>query len=391
MCGIAGAFSTRGEDPTLRASVKHLSHLMRRRGPDDDGLFADGQCALAARRLAVLDLSPAGHQPMVSHDGQVVLVYNGEVYNYRELTKQLRLTPRSTGDTEVVLQSISILGKEALSRLNGMFALAVYDTVERRLLLARDHAGIKPLYYMITTAGVVFGSQYDQILEHPWTRDRKLSLESLAVYLQYGYIPAPGALFANSQMLEPGTWLEVDGHGTVRQGRFFSFPSLVKPDLFGGEANEAVNSSIADAVRRQAMSDVPVGAFLSGGIDSPLVSAKSSTLGGEGLRTFTVANSVEAMDESPDAAKYARELSSIHATAWIKDEAVQAACDEVATACAEPFGDYSIFPTLLVSRLAKGQVTVLLSGDGGDELFWGYAGRMGSVLRVSEDFATPHP
>ena len=367
---------------------------MARRGPDDAGWWSDGKhCTLAFRRLAILDLSPAARQPMLTRDGRYILVYNGEVYNFQELRRKLEqrgIRFRSTGDSEVVLYALAQWGPKALEQFNGMFALGFYDTQEKRLLLARDHAGIKPIYYMVTSEGIVFASQYDQILAHPWSYGLGISPEALGLYLRLGYIPAPYALLKNTYMLEPGTWLEVSVDGTVRRGRFFEFPVYREPDLFGKEAYEAVDATVTEAVRRHLISDVPLGTFLSGGIDSPLVTAKVKLVSNGSVKAFTIGTNGDRFDESPDAIRYAQEIGLEHVVEHVTPDDALNMLDDVVAACSEPFGDYSIFPTMLVSRIASQEVKVMLSGDGGDELFWGYVGRFGSVIEVCEDFRQPY-
>lgn len=386
MCGIAGqiAFSADQDGGDAEGVVRQLMRLMARRGPDDEGVWSNRQCCvLGACRLSVLDLSPAGHQPMRTADSRYVIVYNGELYNFRELRHLLEQESarfRSSGDTEVVLQALAHWGAQALPRFNGMFALAIYDSLEGRLLLARDHAGIKPLYYILTAQGLAFASQYDQVLAHPWARGLDVSADALALYLRLGYIPAPHALLQNTHMLEPGTWLEVTRDGEVRRGRFFQFPVYREPDLRGDEAYEAVDAAVTASVRRHLLSDVPIGTFLSGGIDSPLVTAKMREVYNGTIRAFTVGTDGDHLDESPDAIAYAREIGVDHTVVHVTPDDSLRLLNDVVAACGEPFGDHSIFPTLLVSRLARQEVKVMLSGDGGDELFWGYADRFTSVM-----------
>jgi len=318
MCGIIGqlAFSN-GEIREPGADIiRQLTPLMARRGPDDEGVWSDGQfCSLGFRRLAVLDPSPAGHQPMLTEDKRYALVYNGELYNFRELRRELKLDGvrfRSNGDTEVVLYALARWGLRTLSRFNGMFALGFYDSVDKRLFLARDHAGIKPLYYALTPRGLVFASQYDQILAHPWNHGLEISPQALGLYLRLGYIPAPYALLRNTHMLEPGSWLEITGEGRVQHAKFFEFPLYREPDLRGEEACDAVDAALTAAVRRQLVSDVPVGTFLSGGIDSPLVAAKMCAASNHPVRAFTIGMNDDLLDETPDALAYARELGVEH-------------------------------------------------------------------------------
>src|SRR5262249_14008021 len=262
MCGILGQITFSEGDCTApdEEISPRLIGLMARRGTDGEGFWSDGRHAtLAFRRLAILDLSDNAHQPMLTPDGRYALVYNGEVYNFRELRRKLvqdGVRFRSTGDTEVVLYALAQWGNRALSRFNGMFALGFYDSVEKRLLLARDHAGIKPLYYLLMSRGLVFASQYDQILAHGWSRESHVSPAALGLYLRLGYIPAPYALLQDTYMVEPGSWLEVSGENRVRHGRFFEF-SFSEPTLRGEAAFEAVDAAVTSAVRRQLVSDVP--------------------------------------------------------------------------------------------------------------------------------------
>jgi len=395
MCGICGCFSfTRLSDQDITVTIQ-MMRLMERRGPDDQGSWTDRQhCSFGFRRLAILDLSASGHQPMLTPDGRYALVYNGEVYNFQDLRQELEykgIRFRSTGDTEVVLNVLAQYGKAGLDRLNGMFALAFYDIVEKQLLLARDHAGIKPLYYLLSSQGLVFASQYDQIMIHSWAKPWQISTEALALYLRLGYIPAPYALLINTYMLEPGAWLEVNAAGQVEQGKFYEFPLFREPDLGGEEAYEAVDEAVTKAVRRHLVSDVPLGTFLSGGIDSPLVAAKMRAASNGTMRAFTLGTHGGHLDESPDAMAYAREIGVEHIIEHVAPENVLTMLDDVVASCGEPFADYSIFPTMLIARLARQQVKVMLSGDGGDELFWGYSGRFASVLDKCHDFRLqPH-
>lgn len=392
MCGICGCLSFTALTEHEPATIARMVRLMERRGPDDQGVWTDNKhCAFGFRRLAILDLSPYGHQPMLTPDGRYVLVYNGEVYNFAELRQELHekgVHVRSTGDAEVVLNVLAHYGQAGLQRFNGMFALAFYDTVQKRLLLARDHAGIKPLYYLLSPAGLVFASQYDQIMSHPWAQQLSVSPEALALYLRLGYIPAPRALLQHTHMLEPGTWLEVDATGQVKRGKFFEFPLFRVPDLQGEEAYEAVDEAVTRAVRRHLVSDVPLGVFLSGGIDSPLVTAKMRAVSNGPVRAFTIGTQGDHLDEAPDAIAYARAIGVEHTIEHVAPETVPSLLEHVVASCGEPFADYSVFPTMLVSRLARQHVKVVLSGDGGDELFWGYAGRFAAVLEKSSDF---HP
>ena len=380
MCGIAGELIFLNATGP-KVDWERISSMMARRGPDDEGIWSDkDRCTLVFRRLAIIDLSQNGHQPMTACSGRFVLVFNGEIYNYKDLRSRLEsqgVQFRSNSDTEVVLYALIEWGMAALDSFNGMFALGFYDKAEKRLLLARDHAGIKPLYYLTHSKGVVFASQYNQLMAHPFSQNLSVSQEALGLYLRLAYIPAPYALLQNSHMLEPGTWIQFTGTGDIQQGQYFHFPRCEMPSLKGEEALEAVDHVIAEAVKRQLISDVPVGAFLSGGIDSPLVVANMNASGTNTIRTFTIGTGEEATDESSDAMRYARELGVDHVIERVKPDTALNWVDKVIDACGEPFGDYSIFPTMMVSHLASQDFKVMLSGDGGDELFWGYP-RFGS-------------
>lgn len=393
MCGIYGCLSfEKGSHPETEIH-EALVRKMSRRGPDDEGFWRDDDiCTLGFRRLSILDLSRAGSQPMFTPEGRYGIVFNGEMYNFPELKKTLEQEVsyfRSTGDSEVVLYALAKWGIGALERFNGMFALGFYDRSEKRLLLARDHAGIKPLYYMVAPEGLVFASQYDLLLHHPWGRALKPSPEALALYLNLAYIPAPRAIMERTYMLEPGSWIEFRADGKRRSGRFFEFPKHREPELKGKCAYEAIDAAITGSVRRHLLSDVPVAMFLSGGIDSPLVAAKMRILNNGPVKAFTIGTNGDELDESPDAAVYAHELGLQHCVEHARPHHALEMLDDVIRACGEPFADYSIFPTMMVSRLARKEFKVVLSGDGGDELFFGYTDRFGSVLESASAFSQP--
>lgn len=394
MCGICGEFLFDTASGPSNADFDKLVAMMARRGPDDVGTWSDGpHCTLGFRRLAILDLSAAAAQPMVSPDGRFALVYNGELYNYREIQAQLEqlgVRFHTSGDTEVVLQALMQWGSGALERFNGMFALGFYDGGRRTLLLARDHAGIKPLYYLRSRNGIFFASQYDQIMAHPWRSGLPVSDDALSLYLRLSYIPAPWAILEQTFMLEAGKWLEVSADGRMTQGTFFQFPVNPRTDLSGQEAYEAVDAAVASAVQRQMISDVPLGAFLSGGIDSPLVSAKAQAAHQSKLQAFTIGVAGSELDESAAAVAYARELGVDHHVEQFTADRVLSYLDDVIAAAGEPLADYSLFPTLMVSELARRDVTVMLSGDGGDELFWGYAKRFGYIMAGTSDYRDPY-
>ncbi len=394
MCGLVGALAladtARDE---LEAPIRAATLMMARRGPDDEGYWSDGRrCALGFRRLAILDLAPSGHQPMSTGDGRFVLVFNGEIYNFRDIRAELEVRGerfRSTGDAEVVLVAIRTWGTDALRRFNGMFALACYDTVERTLLLARDHAGIKPLFFARGGMGIVFGSQYNQLVAHPWFRGARTDPDGLGLYLRFGFLPTSFGLHEGMGQVEPGQWIKIGPSGAQTTGRFFELPRWQMPGLKGTDAFDALDAALARAVKRHLESDVPVGVLLSGGIDSPLIAAETVRQHPGRLQGFTIGVDDPKHDETDDARRYAAELGIDHVVEQISLGDVTALVEDVVEACTEPTADYSIFPTLMVSRLARKHVKVVLSGDGGDELYWGYPSRFGSAIAQAPYFGWP--
>lgn len=397
MCGICGIYTydqAAGQAEYVRA-IQAMTARMQRRGPDDEGSWQDpeGRLALGFRRLAVIDPTPAGHQPMLSADGRSALVLNGEIYNFPELRRELEgqgVRFRSRSDTEALLEALNRWGLQALERLNGMFALAWYHLPSRRLVLARDHAGIKPLYYYLHPAGkgVAFASQLDALRLTPWGEPGEVRLDVLRLYLRLHHIPPPYGLLENTFQLEPGSFLVVHPNGRLERRAWWRLPRDPEPDLRGERALEALAEALEEAVRRQRIADVPLGVFLSGGVDSPLVAAVARAQTGPDLKAFTIGNPGWWQDESPEAAAYAQHLGLDHRLHPLSGEDALAAIEDALAAQYEPLGDFSILPTLLISRYARPQVTVALSGDGGDELFFGYE-RPLSLLRNGADFRWP--
>jgi asparagine synthase (glutamine-hydrolysing) len=395
MCGIVGMLVRDGLRDADVAEVGALTDLMSRRGPDDSGAWDDGvACALGFRRLAIIDLSEGGHQPMVSADGEHVVVFNGEIYNYRELRAELESRGRrfrSASDTEVVLQSLAEWGIAALARFNGMFAIGWYRPGSRTLVLARDPIGIKPLNWWWSPEAFVFGSQYDQVVRHRRCHRDRVDPAALHLYLRLGYLPQHYGLIEDTGQVSPGHYLEVSP-GEQPVSRRFRTPNLAPPPgdrLRGEQADEAVAAMVTDAVRRQQVSDVRMGAFLSGGVDSPLVAANMAPPDGDVVPAFTIGTDDAASDESAPATEYAELLGLEHHLRRIGGADAIALLDDVASANSEPFGDYSSFPTLLVSALAAEHVKTVQSGDGGDELFWGYP-RFMKVAGARRWFGLPH-
>ncbi len=375
MCGIAGFVCLRGAEPppveTLRAMCDTIVH----RGPDAEGISHGGGVGLGARRLAIIDLE-GGNQPLSNEDGSVELVFNGEIYNYREIQRALRgrgHALRTGSDGEVLAHLWEDRGTDFLAPVNGMFAIALHDRRGRKVVLARDRLGIKPLYVAITPGHVVFGSEIKAILASGLV-GRDLDLDALRQFLAWEYVPAPATLFAGIRKLEPGQLMEIDlDTASISTRSYWDVPEPVPPGggdrdgaLSDAEWEDRVEEALARAVRAQLVSDVPLGAFLSGGVDSSLVVAAM----GEAT-TFSIGFDDPSYNELRWSEKAARHLGVEHVTEVIRPD-VAGLFDRLMHFMDDPIGDFSIFPTYLVSRLARRGVTVALSGDGGDELFGGY-------------------
>ena len=396
MCGIVGFIDGSGNHTrdTMRGIAEHMSATLRHRGPDDGGIWIDSQVGLALghRRLSILDLSPTGAQPMVSSCGRYVIVFNGEIYNFQELRNQLKSCGwpfRGSSDTEVILAAVSEWGIEtSLKRLNGMFAFALWDSAERVLHLARDRAGEKPLYYGRIGSSFAFASELKALRAHP---DFLASLdrEALGLYIQRGYVPAPRSIYKNIYKLPPACYLvvrSVDSPGCPAPIPYWSAKEAAENGIaspFRGDSYEAVrelDSLLRDAVRLRMIADVPVGAFLSGGIDSSTIVALMQIQDSNPVKTFSIGFGESAYDEAASARRVARHLGTEHTELYLEPKQVIDIVPRLPTLYDEPFADSSQIPTFLISQLARQHVTVSLSGDGGDELFGGYklykAGRL---------------
>jgi asparagine synthase (glutamine-hydrolysing) len=399
VCGLCGVFARDGLTPADLRSVRAATELLARRGPDDDGYWCEGRVVLGFRRLAILDTSERGHQPMLTRDGRYVIVFNGELYNFRELRSQLErecgVGFRSTSDTEVALCALACWGVGALDRFNGMFALAFHDLEDQSIVLARDPLGIKPLYLLSVPQGVVFGSQYDVVVRHPWCNRARLCPDVLGLYLRLSYVPAPFGLVADTYQVPAGEYALVRGGRLIQFRRYTSVgePAIgadVDVDVDPDAKADLLGATLEAAVGRQKVSDVALGSFLSGGVDSPLVTALLRRSIGPGAGAFTIGTDDPAFDESAAAGRYAEAIGCTHHVGRIGGARALSLLDDVVSAFSEPFADYSAFPSLDLAGLARRHVTVALSGDGGDELFWGYP-RSWKVMRARRWFHTPRP
>ena len=370
MCGIAGV-ATRGSTPS-RALLGLMCDVMRHRGPDGEGVYLEPGIGLGMRRLAVLDLV-TGDQPVANEAGTVHAVFNGEIYNYRELRDELAAKGhrfRGTGDSEVIPRLYEEHGIEFLSRLNGMFAIALWDSNLQRLLLARDRMGIKPLYYSVHGGNLWFASEVKCILAAGGSA-RAIDPLGVDQFLTFEYTASPATLFEDVRKLPPGTWLTSSG-GTLHQGRFWSLPA-VGPDR-APDADELaiqVRQTLLRAVQRQLASDVPLGAFLSGGIDSSILVAAMTEVSPSPPLTFAIGFGDPTYSELPHARAVAAHCGTRHHEEVLTPDYLSL-LPEVISQLDQPIADFSVFPTLLVARMARRHVTVALGGDGGDELFGGY-------------------
>ncbi len=367
MCGIGG-YAGSGSMQVLEEMTRRLAH----RGPDGKGVWAGEGVGLAHTRLSILDLSSAGSQPMVAPDGSCVLAFNGEIYNYQELRDELqqeRETFRSRSDTEVLLMGYRRWGRSVLERLRGMFAFALYDMAHRKLFLVRDRLGIKPLYYAHLNPGIVFGSEIKALLAHPGIR-REMNPTAAGAYFELGYVPGPHTIFEGIQALSPGCWLEY-GEGRLAIQRYW-IPDFSRNGLGGCEDEllDQLDQRLNDAVKSHLVADVPVGAFLSGGIDSSLVCAVAQRHMAKPLRTFTIGFDGGG-DERRTARLVAAHIGSDHHEAVATADIV-AELPRLVKHLEQPLFDNSVLPTHLVSQTARRHMKVVLSGDGGDEPFAGY-------------------
>ncbi len=371
MCGICGLVCADPKDLADAVVVGRMNDAMAHRGPDDAGLWHIGPAALAMRRLSIIDLAHST-QPMANDAGSVVIVFNGEIYNFQEVRQDLEKRGHAfhtAGDTEVILRGYEAFGDAVVDRLNGMFAFAIYDKPRQRLLIARDRLGIKPLFFVEDAAGLVFASELDALAKSGRIPGR-IDMDALDAYFTYLYIPAPRTIYEGVRKLCPGERLIYEG-GRVRIERYWRPEFCTNEAWTLDSAAERYRELLEDAVRLQRISDVPLGAFLSGGIDSTSVVGTLASMSDRPVKTFTIGFDDAHSDELAFARIAAKRFATDHTEEMLRPDMVSVA-SELARFFGEPFADSSAVPTWLVSRLARRDVTVALSGDGGDELFGGY-------------------
>lgn len=374
MCGIAGFLSTKFDKGHLKKMTDSLVH----RGPDASGYFynQEDHIGLGHRRLSILDLSEAANQPFFSKDRRYAMVYNGEVYNYKEIAAKYKINTTTTSDTEVIIEAFAKKGVGCFCELNGIFALAIWDLHLKKLTIARDHLGIKPLYYYLNGDQFCLASELKAIT----ALIDDLSINKLVVpsFLHLGYIPHPFSIYNNVQKLAAGAYAEIQymdsGSVFFRECYYWKIEESISTECLRNEetTKQKLNHLLTDAVSKQLVSDVPIGTFLSGGTDSSLVTALASKVSSAKINTFSIAVTDGKVNEAPYAAAVAKYLGTNHFELPITQKEMLELVPEFMNIYDEPFTDSSAFPTLLVSKLARQYVTVTLSGDGGDELFGGY-------------------
>ena len=383
MCGIAGRFETANMCSSNLESIHDMTATLVHRGPDRGDVWTDkpSGIALGHRRLAIIDLSEAGHQPMHSSCGRVVISYNGEVYNAAELRQELMAAGRSFrghSDTEVIVEGCAHWGIEAtVERLIGMFAFGLWDRKERALTIVRDRLGIKPLYWSQKNGVVLFASELKALKAAP-EFDSTIDRNAVVSFLRHNYIPAPLTIYKSAQKLEPGWMMTVQAGSAPKLKPYWRLEDIAKTrheNPIGGsdeEAIDALEAVLSDAVARRMISDVPLGAFLSGGIDSSTVVALMQKASASPVKTFSIGFDVDGYNEAPHAAAVAKHLGTDHTELYVSPSQAMDVIPMLASMYDEPFADSSQIPTYLVSALTRQHVTVSLSGDGGDELFSGY-------------------
>jgi asparagine synthase (glutamine-hydrolysing) len=376
MCGIVGLVDFRF--PADADSIRAAAATLYKRGPDDSGVWASGGVGLGHQRLSIIDLTACGHQPMLSSDGRFVIVFNGEIYNFPELRRQLEQNDthwRSQSDTEVILAAYARWGPECLERFHGMFSFAIWDQVGKALFAARDRMGEKPFYYHHSDDCFAFASRPRALLALKPNLSQELDEQALRFYLEGGYVPSPYSIYRTMRKLPPAHWLRLDHRG-LQIERYWDFcqiaPEVSWEARREDELLDELDSILSRSVRSRLISDVPLGAFLSGGIDSSLVVAMMAKQSSHPVETFTIGFKEKLFDESQYALGVSKCVGTNHHSECLKVDDLLELMPTFSEEYDEPFFDSSAFPTMAVSRFARRHVKVALTGDGGDELFGGY-------------------
>jgi asparagine synthase (glutamine-hydrolysing) len=373
MCGFTGFYRLEKQGPMARVeSLREMNETMKHRGPDDVGWYHEGEIGLAHRRLSILDLSVRARQPMSDREKRFWIAYNGEIYNFEEIKRDLPgHSFDTTSDTEVILAAFREWGIDCLHRFIGMFAFALYDSLEKKLFLARDRLGVKPLYYYCHRGHLAFASELKALVKYPYF-EKALDFQSLYQYLVFQYIPEPRTIYEHTYKLPPGTYLVA--HDGIMEEKIYWDINKPRESLKISESDylERLEELLTDSIRLRQISDVPLGAFLSGGIDSSTIVAFMAAQHKTNVKTFSIGFREQFYDEAPYARKVADYLGTEHHELYVTPKDAYDVIPLLPLLYDEPFSDSSAIPTYLVSKMAREHVTVCLSGDGGDELFFGY-------------------
>lgn len=375
MCGITGFFSVDNSDVfASEEQLKRMTDAVAHRGPDAAGYYTSPGVGLGHRRLSILDLSSGANQPFFSKDGRYVMVFNGEVFNYREIATSLNIETRTSSDTEVILEAFVLLGPDFVNLCNGMFALAIYDKQQHELHLFRDRLGVKPLVYYWDGKNFAFASEIKSLLTIPHIKQTaSINIEAIALYLHLNFIPDPLSAYSNIHKMESGGYYKV-GAGGLQKSLYWSIEQKITKEIRTDEhaVLKEVEELLSSSVQYRLISDVPVGTFLSGGVDSSLVTALAQKYSSKPVKTFSIGFKEAKFNESEYAKQVAKHLHTDHHEFILSEAEALDFAEMLPDIYDEPFADVSAIPTLLVSKVARQQVTVSLTGDGGDELFGGY-------------------
>jgi len=391
MCGICGFFHKK----ELQEKVLYnMNQTICNRGPDDEGYYLnktqkDFQIGLAQKRLSVIDLSPLGHQPMFNSDKNIIVAYNGEIYNFQDIRSLLierGYIFKSNTDTEVIIYAFKEWGIDCIHQFNGMFAIALFDKMKDELYLIRDRMGIKPLYYYYNGQGIVFASELKPIMAYPYFQ-KEINFHALNMYLHHQYITAPHTIFKNTFKLNPGCYLTYK-NGEIRVIEYWSVENKfihrkIEDNKTEKEYIDDLEKLLTDSVRLRMISDVPIGGLLSGGIDSSLVAALMKKNSSKTVKTFTIGFDEDKYNEANYAKEVSKYLGTEHYEEYLSVSRVKKLIEQIPIYYDEPYADSSQLPTMLVSEMVKKHATVSLSGDGGDELFCGY-GRYDAAIRLQK-------
>ncbi len=377
MCGICGFYSS--SNVFSEEDLGKMTSSLTRRGPDAEGIFIEDYVGLGHRRLSIIDLSKAANQPMVSHNGRYIMVYNGEVYNFKEIENELKIQnskfiSKTSSDSEVILEAFAHWGNEFVHKLNGMFAIAIYDKSEKKLFLFRDRTGIKPLYYFWDGQNFAFASELKALKRSAFI-NKNISTNPIAIneYLHLGYIPEPHSIYKNIFKFPSGSFAFIK-ENELKLQKYWRIEDKIKPTSITDEreATEQLKELLISSVKYRMICDVPFGTFLSGGIDSSLITAIAQSLSKHPINTFNISFADSKYDESPYARAIAAHLGTKHHEYKVTEKDAIELIPDLLNIYDEPYADSSAIPTLLVSKIARQNVTMTLSGDGGDELFMGY-------------------